>query len=68
MDDNDEAIERIRNLRRRIEELRNTLYPPQRVQRPRSVAKDKPPVVRTQAETEKRNAELDDIRRKLLGK
>lgn len=63
MDDDDEAIKRIRDLRRRIEELRNTLHPTQRVQQRRSVAEDKPVVDETET---KRNADLEDLKRKLM--
>ena len=63
-----EALERIRDIRRRIEELRSRLHPTQGIHRQKSVAKNKPPMARTREEQEKKNAELADIKAKLLGK
>jgi len=68
MDKHDQAIKRIRDIRRRIEEIRNTLHSTQRVQRQSEVGKDKPPVVETQAASEKRNSDLEDLKRKLTGR
>lgn len=69
MDDHDEALKRIRDLKRRIEELRNALYPPQR----NTLREDKPTkevrrsVEQVQA-TKDKNSELDALRKKLMGK
>lgn len=65
MDRHDEAKERIRDIRRRIEELRNTLCTTQRVQRHASVAEDKPVVVEKE---ETRNSDLEALKRKLMKK
>lgn len=65
MDRHDEAKERIRDIRRRIEELRDTLCPSQRVQRHTSVAEDKPVVVEKE---ETRSSDLEALKRKLMKK
>ena len=63
MNRHDRALTHIRDIRRRIEEIRNTFYSTQRihVQRPRE--QEKPSVDRT---PEKEN-ELDNLRKKLRG-
>lgn len=65
MDKHEEALKRIRHIRKRIERIRNSLYPTRRIQRHSSVAEDKPPVDKTEA---KRNSELEDLKRKLMKK
>ena len=66
--ENREREERIRDLRRRIEELRSSLYSTQ----PRRVCEDdevaEPIRNVEQTEREKRNAELDAMKAKLLGR
>lgn len=64
----DKALQRIRHIRRRIEEIRKNLPSTQGLLRPESVEKNKPHMARTREEQEKKNAELADLKAKLLGK
>ena len=63
MSRHDEALKRIRDIRKRIERIRSSLYPTQGIQQRRRVAEDKPPVVEA-----KRNSDLEDLKRKLMKK
>jgi len=63
-----ERLYQIQLLRRRIEELRNTLCETRRDSPPRNESLEElRPVVESTPE-EKRNAELDDLKAKLLGR
>ena len=70
--ENRETEERIRDLRRRIEELRSQLHTsrPEPVKRHEEVVETSRNVEapREISEREKRNAELNDIKAKLLGR
>lgn len=69
MDDHDEALKRIRDLKRRIKELRNALYPPQRnTSREDGPTKEVRRSVEQVQETKDKNSELDALRKKLMGK
>ena len=63
MDRHDRALANIRDIRRRIEKIRNTFYSTHRLDVQRSREQKKPSVDRT-PEKEK---ELDDLRKKLRG-
>jgi hypothetical protein len=59
----------IRDIRRRIEEQRNLLSPPQsfHVERHEKMVEQKPDMGKA-SETERRNKELEDIKAKLMGR
>ena len=63
MNRHDRALAHIRDIRRRIEKIRNTFYPTHGLDVQRSREQKKPSVDRT-PEKEK---ELDDLRKKLRG-
>lgn len=59
----------IRDIRRRIEKLRTHFHTPRRgrMAEPQKVDEPTPVVEQKQTEQERRNAEMDDLRRKLMG-
>lgn len=63
MNRHDKALKRIRDIRRRIEKIRNTFYPTQRLHVQRSREQEKPSMDRT---PEKEN-DLNAMRKKLRG-
>ena len=64
----DERLFEIQLLRKRIERLRNTLCGPRRELTQRNEQVSEPRQIVESTPEEKRNAELDDIKAKLLGR
>jgi len=68
MDRHDKALNEIRDIRRRIEKLRNSFRSTHRVYKQTRTIESKPIVERTSAEQAQRDAEMFELKRKLLGK
>jgi hypothetical protein len=65
-----ERLDTIRDIRRRIEKLRKELSSPRPTvtQRNEQVLEQAPRVERTREEQERKNAEMNDLKAKLLGR
>lgn len=67
MDRHDKALYEIRDIRRRIEKIRNSLRSTHRVYKQTRTVESKPSVERTPAEQAQRDAEMSELKRKLIG-
>ena len=67
MDRHDKALYEIRDIRRRIEKLRNSFRSTHRVYKSTPTVEGKSSVERTSAEQAQRDAEMFELKRKLIG-